>query len=93
MKIQNPNYIKLFLTISIIIILILSFFIFQTNYQNKKQTRELQIYQQGLQQGFEQAIVQLIFESRSCQPVPVFAGNVTANLIDVGCLKQSQPNS
>jgi len=51
-------------------------------------------YQQGAQFGYEQAVVQIIQQGMTCEPVPLFAntdeGNVTLNMIAVECLQAAQ---
>ena len=45
------------------------------------------IFQQGLQIGYTEAVLQIMNLSLSCQPVPVYAGNATIELIAVDCLR------
>jgi|TARA_B100001971_G_C18216256_1_gene554071 flagellar basal body-associated protein FliL len=40
----------------------------------------------GLQQGYEQAVLQIMGQASSCQQVPLFANNQTITLIAVECL-------
>jgi hypothetical protein len=44
-------------------------------------------FQSGAQFGYEQAVLQLLQQSTTCQPVPVTAGNLTLNLIATECLQ------
>ena len=60
-------------------------------YQQNKQQKQLSIYQQGMQAGYEQAITQLVQQAVTCQQVPVNVQNQTINLIAVECL-QAQAN-
>jgi hypothetical protein len=55
--------------------------------QNKKQ---LTVYQQGAQLGFEQAIIQVAQQASTCQPVPLMVSNQTINVIAIECLQQPQ---
>ncbi len=60
------------------------------NYQEKQQQQQLSIYQQGMQAGYEQAIIQLVQQAITCQQVPVNVQNQTINLIAVECLQTQE---
>ena len=73
----------------LLILFVLSLaYIFFDKYQEGQQKEQLSIYQQGMQAGYEQAIVQLMQQAATCQQVPIFVGNQTINIIAVECLKQ-----
>lgn len=55
-------------------------------YQQSQTQKQLTIYQQGVQLGYQQAIVQLIQQAATCQQVPVTFQNQTINMIAVECL-------
>ncbi len=55
-------------------------------YQQNKVQEQVVIYQQGIQAGYQQAIVQLIQQAATCQQVPVTFQNQTINMIAVECL-------
>lgn len=75
--------------IEFFIIVVLFSYIISSQYASKKQEQENQAtYQRGLQDGFAQAVIQVIQQSGTCNPVPLFAGNTTANLINIACLQQ-----
>ncbi|MBL7159947.1 MAG: hypothetical protein ISS95_00110 [Candidatus Aenigmarchaeota archaeon] len=56
-------------------------------YQETQTQKQLAVYQQGAQAGYEQAIVQLVQQVSTCQQVPVIVGNQTINVIAVECLQ------
>ena len=56
-------------------------------FQAARQEEAMQIFQQGVQVGYEQAVLQLIQQALTCQTVPVYAGNTTINVIAVECLQ------
>jgi len=56
-------------------------------YQQNRQQEQLSIYQQGMQAGYEQAIIQLVQQAVTCQQVPINVQNQTINLIAVECLQ------
>ena len=58
-------------------------------YQQKTQEEQLTVYRQGMQAGYEQAIIQLVQQASTCQPVPINIQNQTINMIAVECLQQS----
>jgi len=57
-------------------------------YQQASLQNQLDAYQQGAQYGYEQAILQVMQQASTCQPVPLFADNVTINMVAVECLQQ-----
>lgn len=56
-------------------------------YSNHKQEKNLDIYQQGAQYGYEQAILQVAQQISTCQQVPLTIGEQTINVIAVECLQ------
>jgi cytoskeletal protein RodZ len=72
----------------ILAVLVGGFFAFSA-YQEK---RDLESMRYGFNVGYSQAIIQLMNMSLSCQPVPLYAGNATIEVIAVDCLQQqAQP--
>ena len=77
------------LTIVLIILLVLAVgYIGFTKYSEYKQQKDLGIFQQGAQYGYEQAIVQIAGQAVTCQPVPLKIENQTINMIAMECLNQ-----
>ena len=86
--------------IAIIILVILLVFavgyISLDKYKTRQLQNQLRVYQQGLQAGYEQAIIQLFQQAMTCQQVPIWAPinvenqtvNKTLNLVAVECLQQ-----
>jgi len=71
----------------VVVLLVLAVgYIVYDKYSDWKQNRELGIYQQGAQIGFEQAIVQVAQQAVTCQQVPLNVGNQTVNIVAVDCL-------
>jgi uncharacterized membrane protein len=46
-------------------------------------------YQKGLNDGYTQAVVQLMNQAATCQQVPINYQNQTLNIIAVDCLRQT----
>ncbi len=74
------------IVLSVLLVSVVSYICID-NYQEKQQKEQLSIYQQGMQAGYEQAIVQLVQQALTCQPVPVKVQNQTINMIAVECLQ------
>lgn len=49
--------------------------------------RENEIFVQGIQQGYEEAVIQLAQQVSTCEQVPLRIGNQSINVIAVGCLQ------
>jgi hypothetical protein len=49
---------------------------------------QAQVYQAGGQAGYQQAILDIMKQAYTCQPVPLYAGNQSLKLIAVECLQQ-----
>lgn len=80
------------ITIIILIILLVAAFryIFLKDIEIEQETLVLAAMQQGAQQGYEQAVVQIMTQASKCQPVPIFYENTTINMIAVECLQQQE---
>ena len=77
----------------IILVLLLLFalgYIILDKYTEYQVTEKTQIYQLGVEEGYSLAIAQLIESAQSCQPVPLYYGNFTVNMIAVECLQMSE---
>lgn len=77
------------IALSILLIVVIGY-IYIDKYQQNKQQEQLSIYQQGMQAGYEQAIVQIVQQAVTCQQVPVNVQNQTINLIAVECLQAQE---
>ena len=80
--------------IVLIVLLVLAFsYIGYIWYSQWELNRQVSAYNQGaqagLQQGYEQAVFQMMQQASTCQQIPLFANNQTINLIAVECLGQS----
>lgn len=56
-------------------------------YQQQQLEKQMSLFQQGAQAGYEQAVIQLYQQAATCQPVPIRVENQTMNIIAVECLK------
>lgn len=57
-------------------------------YNNWKQQGQIEVFQQGAQYGFEQAVIQVAQQAVTCEQVPLRIENQTINMIAVECLQQ-----
>jgi len=46
-----------------------------------------EVFTQGLQQGYEQAIIQVVQQAATCEQVPLRVEDQTINIIAVDCLQ------
>ncbi len=75
----------LIITIILVVLLVLTIGYIAIDKYQEKQT---EIYQEGAQYGYEQAILQVMQQAVTCQQVPLTIENQTINIIAVGCLQQ-----
>jgi len=59
-------------------------------YSDWKQGKNIEIYQLGAQDGYEQAIIQIVNIAVKCDQVPLNINNQTINVIAVDCLNLSR---
>ena len=71
--------------LAILLVFSMSYIMFM-NYQNTKTS----LLQQGAQLGYQQAVLEVLQQAEICQPIPIWAGNKTKELIAIDCLSLSQ---
>lgn len=77
------------ITIVLAILLVITIlYIVIDKYQEKKQQEQFDIFQQGTQYGYEQAIIQIAQQASTCQQVPLNIQNQSINIIATECLNQ-----
>ena len=77
---------KSILVAILVVLLILSVgYIVLERYTTWKQSSQNEIFQQGAQFGYGQAIIQIAQQASTCQQVPLIIENQTLNIIAVGC--------
>jgi len=76
--------------ILLILLVVAGGYISVTKYREGRALEGYAILQQGAQQGYQQAIVQLFQQATTCQPVPIYVENKTLNLIAVECIQAAQ---
>lgn len=85
MKHQKTIIIALAVLLAIAVV-----FIAVTQVQSYNQKKSFEIYQTGMQAGYESAITQLMQQLATCQQVPLYADNTTINAVAVECLQQQE---
>ena len=74
--------------ILIIVIIITAGYIGLQKYQQYTQQKQLTVFQQGAQYGYQQAIIQVAQQAATCQAVPLQIQDQTLNIIAVDCLQR-----
>ena len=82
------NKYKITTIVLAVILVMIVIYISIGKYQQNKEQKQMEIYQQGAQLGYEQAITQIMQQAATCQQVPVTFQNQTLNLIAVECLQE-----
>jgi hypothetical protein len=77
---------KTIILVLILLLILAGAYIGFTKYNSWRSGQEQQIFTQGAQYGYEQAVIQIVQQSLSCQPVPLRVQNETINIIAVDCL-------
>ncbi len=83
---MNLNKTRIIILVLVVLLVLTVGYIILDKYQEKKQQEQFDIFKQGAQYGYEQAIVQLVQQASTCQQVPVNVENQTINFIAVECL-------
>ena len=76
------------LVLSILLVLAIGYIAYD-KYNEIQSQKQISVYQQGVQYGYEQTITQ-IYQSAAppnCQQVPIFYNNQTINIVSVECLQ------
>ncbi len=83
----SPKKVKIIIyVLAILLVFSFSYILFIT-YQNAK----VSLLQQGAQFGYQQAVLEVLQQAEVCQPIPIWVGNKTKELIAVDCLSRQQP--
>lgn len=90
MKVNKQKWLIIVLSFLLVIAMV---FIIVTQIQQYNQRKSIEIYQIGIQAGYETAIMQLMDQLATCQAVPVFSDNTTINVIAVECLQEVPPEN
>ncbi len=78
------------ITILAICLILAIGYIVVMKYNTAQQQRQFEIFQEGAQQGAQQAIMQIAQIAATCQQVPLrLENNQTMDLIAVDCLQQT----
>ena len=90
LRYEKTNKQKIFIVVLVLMLFGAIFYILYDWTQEKKQQELTAVYQQGAQTGYQNAIVQLMSELPNCKPVPIYANNITYNVIATECFNQQQ---
>lgn len=78
---------NILIAVLIVLVLLSVGYIIYNVYAQVQSQKQISIYQQGAQLGYEQAVSQLFQQAITCQQVPVTINNQTINIIWVECLQ------
>jgi len=87
MKKQTDKKTRTIIILAIVIIIAAGYIGFQ-KYQTYTQQKNLSVFQQGAQYGYQQAIIQVAQQAATCQAVPLVIQDQTINIMAIDCLKQ-----
>ena len=87
---EKINKGKLTIAVLLVLLVIVIGYIGIDKYQQAEQQKQISIFEQGAQYGYEQAITQIIQQVSNCQQVPLYYGNQTINIVAVECINQSK---
>jgi len=86
---MNPkNQISLIVILAVLLIIAVGYIV-KTEVQERQMEEQLNVFQSGMQAGYQQAIVQLIQDSEDCQVVPVRIANISRSFVDTSCVRRS----
>ena len=85
---KRANHWRTTSAVLIIILLLVAGHFVYTVWSQRRIEGQFATYQAGFQEGYTQAVGQLIQEAGSCQPIPVFFENKSVELISVACLSE-----
>ena len=77
----------------VVLLIIAGGYIGMGKYNDSREEKELGLFQQGAQYGYEQAVIQIASMAVSCEQVPLRIENQTINMIAVDCLQQQNGES
>ncbi len=88
MNLKNPKLLIIILSVTIAVLFI--WFVLIDNYIIPIIISGNQMsFQNGYEKGAQEAIIGIIQQSSNCQPMSVWSGNITVQLINVECLAQN----
>lgn len=84
---NNSNNMKIVLVLAVLLVVAIGYIGFDM-YNEYSLNKQVAIYQEGLQYGYEQAVIYLAQQVATCQQVPITVENQTINVVAVECLQQ-----
>ncbi len=87
---RDRNPMKIVVIVLSVFLLLALVYIGYSVYGSWSYGKQVAAYQQGAQNGYEQAILQVAQQAATCQQVPLNVQNQTITLIAVECLQQAQ---
>lgn len=81
---------KLVMVVLVVLLILSVSYILYTEVSKYQLNKQISVYQQGAQAGFEQAVIQIAQQASTCQQVPLMVEDQTINLIAVECLQPAE---
>ena len=88
---KNKRQKVLVISLALLLIISVSYIIFD-KLEEIRREEHLNIYQQGFQNGYASAVMQIFRQVSACQQVPLVVGNQTINVYSVECMFQQALN-
>ena len=76
-----------FVSVLIILLALAVGYIVYDKYSEVQERERFSAYQQGLQVGYEQAVVQIAQQAETCQQIPLIVDNKSMDIVAVSCLR------
>lgn len=83
----------LIISILVVLLVLAIVYIGILQFSKARAVRDNTVYGEGVQYGYQQAIVQIANQAVSCQQVPLKVENQTMNLVWTECLKQASSST
>ncbi|RLJ06668.1 MAG: hypothetical protein DRP13_03250 [Candidatus Aenigmatarchaeota archaeon] len=84
-KSEKNTKTQIFLIILMLVVIVLSLYIFYDKYTQFQNNIQTQAYTAGYRQGVIDTVVKIIDSSSECRPVPVFYKNTSVTLVNINC--------
>lgn len=84
---HKRNLKKIIISIVVVLAIIAIIYLGVSASRNIQAQRNEIIFSQGLELGYQEAIVQIVNLTTTCQTVPLYVGNYTTEIIATDCLR------
>ena len=85
---KTKTLVTIVIVLALLLVVAVGYIVFD-KYKAKVVQQQVGIYQQGIQQGQQQALNAVYQQALTCKPTPIVMNNQTINIIAVECLQQA----